>query len=156
MRKIKTQRGITLIALIITIVVLLILAAVAVNSIQDGGILGHASNAADTYKEGERKEGSILGNLIAYIKANTPHEHVYNEQGLCTICSKECSHEYENGACKFCSDPCPHEERNESCKCTTCGGPSHNWNEYYDTCLDCGFECYHDMDYNNTEFIQLR
>jgi len=49
MKKTKTQKGITLIALLITIVVLLILAAVAISSITNDNILGYATNAAKDY-----------------------------------------------------------------------------------------------------------
>ena len=45
-RKTKMEKGITLIALIITIVVLLILAATAISSITNDGVLQYAQNAA--------------------------------------------------------------------------------------------------------------
>ena len=60
MRKSKTQKGITLVALIITIVVLLILAAVAISSIKNDGILGYAENAADKYNGAVKDEQGIL------------------------------------------------------------------------------------------------
>ena len=48
----KKQRGITLIALIITIIVLLILAGVALNSIfGQGSLIGNAQNAVYLDKE---------------------------------------------------------------------------------------------------------
>ena len=56
----KTEKGITLIALIITIVVLLILAAVAISSITNDGILSYANNAATGYQEAQGKENGIL------------------------------------------------------------------------------------------------
>ena len=56
MKRTKTQKGITLIALIITIVVLLILAVVTINAVQDGGIIGHAKNASKEYKAGVELE----------------------------------------------------------------------------------------------------
>ena len=52
----KTQKGITLIALIITIVVLLILAVVAIGAVRDSGIIGHAQNAGEDYTEAQEKE----------------------------------------------------------------------------------------------------
>ena len=45
----KEQKGITLIALIITIVVLLILAVVTISAVNEGSIFAHANNAATRY-----------------------------------------------------------------------------------------------------------
>lgn len=56
MKKQKTQQGITLIALIITIVVLLILAVVTINELRDGGIITHAQNAVNDYTIAQEKE----------------------------------------------------------------------------------------------------
>lgn len=57
MKKTKTQNGITLIALIITIVVLLILAGVTIQSIGDnGGLIKKAEQAADQYTVASEKE----------------------------------------------------------------------------------------------------
>jgi len=52
----KQEKGITLIALIITIVVLMILAVVTINSVKDGGIITHAQKAAVSYKEAQIEE----------------------------------------------------------------------------------------------------
>ena len=60
MKKTKTQKGITLVALIITIVVLLILAVVAITAIQNEGILGHANNAATQFNQKQEEENGIL------------------------------------------------------------------------------------------------
>ena len=56
MKGTKTQKGITLIALIITIVVLLILAVVTIGAVKEGGIIEHANNAANKYEEAKEKE----------------------------------------------------------------------------------------------------
>ena len=56
MKKTKLQKGITLIALIITIVVLLILAVVTIGAVKEGGIIEHASNTANKYEEAKEKE----------------------------------------------------------------------------------------------------
>ena len=51
MIKAKNQKGITLIALVITIVVLLILAGVSINTLfNDNGIINSASKSGDKYK----------------------------------------------------------------------------------------------------------
>lgn len=54
------QNGITLIALIITIVILLILAMVSIKLILDGGIITHAQNAVNEYKQAQVNEQKKL------------------------------------------------------------------------------------------------
>lgn len=49
MRKIRLEKGITLIALIITIVVLLIISVVTIGNIQGSRIINHAQNARERY-----------------------------------------------------------------------------------------------------------
>lgn len=61
MRKNKTQKGITLIALIITIVVLLILAVVAIRAVQGDGIIARAKEATSKYTEAQAEEKLELG-----------------------------------------------------------------------------------------------
>ena len=65
--KTRAQKGITLIALIITIVVLLILAAVAISSIQNDGILSYAQNAADNWNKAAQNEANMLGDYLNYL-----------------------------------------------------------------------------------------
>jgi len=64
MKSTKTNKGITLIALIITIVVLLILAAVAISSIQNDGILHYAQNAADNWNKAQINEVGVLDGYL--------------------------------------------------------------------------------------------
>ena len=52
----NTQRGITLVALIITIIVLLILAMVSIKIAIDGGLITKAKDAKDTHTIGTEKE----------------------------------------------------------------------------------------------------
>ena len=54
-----SNRGITLIALIITIIVMLILVAVTVQIVVDSGLFGHAGRAVDKYAEEQRKESEL-------------------------------------------------------------------------------------------------
>ena len=70
MKKSKTQKGITLIALIITIVVLLILAVVTINAIQGDGILQYASNAADEYTKKADEEQETINTLLGQIEGS--------------------------------------------------------------------------------------
>ena len=57
----NTQRGITLVALIITIIVLLILAMVSIKIAIDGGLITKAKDAKDTHTIGAEKEAIQLG-----------------------------------------------------------------------------------------------
>jgi len=59
----KENKGITLVALVITIIVLLILAGVSINAIQNGGIIGNAQDAKNKYEEEKRKEESVISQL---------------------------------------------------------------------------------------------
>ena len=57
-KKLKRQvKGITLIALVVTVIVLLILAGVAINlTVGDNGLFKRAQNAADTWQMAELNE----------------------------------------------------------------------------------------------------
>ena len=57
------KNGITLIALIITIIVLVILAAVTLNSIFGSNIIGIATNGAINYAEEQQKELGMLNDV---------------------------------------------------------------------------------------------
>ena len=57
----NTQRGITLVALVITIIVLLILAMVSIKIAIDGGLITKASKATDTHTIGAEKEAIAIG-----------------------------------------------------------------------------------------------
>jgi len=72
MRNTKTQKGITLVALVITIIVLLILAAVAIGAIQNKGIIKYAQNASADYEVAEKEEQSVLASLLDKIKEKAP------------------------------------------------------------------------------------
>lgn len=60
----KNERGITLIALVITIIILLILAGVVINIVLgDNGLLKKTSEAVNKYKQAETNETNTLGYL---------------------------------------------------------------------------------------------
>jgi len=67
MKKTRMEKGITLIALIITIVVLLILAAVAISSITNDGILQYAQNAAKDYNQAMADEQQMLQQYVNFL-----------------------------------------------------------------------------------------
>ena len=56
MSKLKNNSGITLVALIITIIVLLILAMVSIRLVMNGGIIDKSKSAVDNYSEEEIQE----------------------------------------------------------------------------------------------------
>ena len=65
--KTKQQKGITLIALIITIVVLLILAVVTIGAIKNDSIISYADNSTEKYKDAQTKEEETLGYYESYL-----------------------------------------------------------------------------------------
>ncbi len=60
----KENKGITLVALIITIIVLLILAVVTISAVNEGSLFSHANNAVDKYGKESEKENSMISNYI--------------------------------------------------------------------------------------------
>ena len=70
MKRTKEQKGITLIALIITIVILLILASVAISSIQNDGILSYTENVVNKYNQTQRDEQSVIDKYLGYLKGD--------------------------------------------------------------------------------------
>ena len=73
-------KGITLIALVITIIVLLILAGVSIAMLTgDNGILTQAKLAKERTEEAKRKEEQDLENLLNRITSEVPSEEGYNE-----------------------------------------------------------------------------
>ena len=67
-KKQEKQTGITLVALVITVVVMLILAGVAIAAVVDGdGLFSKTREATETYKNEVDKEGHMLENLIEQI-----------------------------------------------------------------------------------------
>ena len=71
MKKNKTEKGITLVALIITIIVLLILAVVAIGVVTGDGILFHAKDASTKYAEKAEEENSTLQGYAEMIEEQT-------------------------------------------------------------------------------------
>lgn len=64
----KQQKGITLVALVITIVVLIILAGVAISlTLSDNGIFNKAVAGRDNYQLSANRERAELANAEAYV-----------------------------------------------------------------------------------------
>ena len=66
---IKSENGITLIALIITIIILVILAAVSIRAAYNSGIIDYSINGTKKYAEEGKKEESTLKNAQEIMKS---------------------------------------------------------------------------------------
>lgn len=67
----KGQKGITLVALVITIIILLILAGVTISlTLGPNGLFGMAKNAAGSYSNEANKEKNLANDLYYYVKNN--------------------------------------------------------------------------------------
>ena len=65
----NTQRGITLVALVITIIVLLILAMVSIKIALDGGLIEKTKDAVGIHNEKEAEQKSTLDTMTSMIYA---------------------------------------------------------------------------------------
>ena len=69
----KSQKGITLIALVITIIVMLILVAVTITLAVNGGLFDYAKTAGERTNEAAQNE-QVLGNGVLQLKNGTSTE----------------------------------------------------------------------------------
>ena len=68
--KMKSDKAITLVALIITIIVLLILAGVTLNMVLgENGLINKAQSSVDKYKESANNEQALLNEIENYINS---------------------------------------------------------------------------------------
>jgi len=67
MKKTKTQKGITLIALIITVVILIILAAVSIYTIKDNNIISYTNGAAQEVIDKQESQNGSLQNFKDFL-----------------------------------------------------------------------------------------
>ena len=74
--KFKRNKGITLIALIITIVILLILSIVVISAIQGDGILNYAKKAKSKYSEAQTNESETLEQYNEYLDFATESNYI--------------------------------------------------------------------------------
>ena len=106
----KEEKGITLVALIITIVVMLILVAVSVNVIVNSDLIGHAEKTGDAYKNAiaeEERYNPSIGNgktLDDYMKDAKIVEEVHNWKVdgdnftcTCDLCKAHTNGDSSNG-----------------------------------------------------------
>lgn len=63
----KNQKGITLVALVVTIVVLIILATISISVAINGGIIGKAQESKDYYEAQGDEFNKFTANTVTYI-----------------------------------------------------------------------------------------
>ncbi len=72
----KKQGGITLVALVITIIVLLILAGVTISlTLTDNGILARAKQGQNAYDRGQANDVNVLEQAMDYINQNVDQKN---------------------------------------------------------------------------------
>ncbi len=72
----RSPAGITLLSLVITIIVLLILAGIAITTLlEDNGIIGKAKNATEKYKKAVTEEQKQLNNIYTTLSSNVENEN---------------------------------------------------------------------------------
>ena len=65
----KAQKGITLVALVITIIVLLILAMVSISIVYNQGLIQKSKEAVETHNEKAKEENSTLTEAATNVQA---------------------------------------------------------------------------------------
>ena len=84
------ERGITLIALVVTIVVLLILAGVTINAVfSDSGIIKKAQEAQNKANESVQKDMEQINALENWLNENTGESNNDKEVNISTLVGKE-------------------------------------------------------------------
>lgn len=64
----REEKGITLVALVVTIIVLLILAGVTITlALSQNGIIERARNAGDAWNQGVQNEENVMTNFTEYV-----------------------------------------------------------------------------------------
>jgi len=143
----KEEKGITLVALLITIVVLVILAVVAIKEITNNNIILYADSAAYKFKTEQENENIVIGQYDDYLKGNdyTQCSHQWEETVLtdatettnglkkcvCRLCKIESSVTIPAHICEFTYQQVSDEYR------TTDRAPGYHCVYYY-SCLTCG------------------
>lgn len=79
----KKENGITLVALVVTIIVLLILAGVAISlTVGQNGLFKRAQNAANTWRDAEATEKQEMTNAVS------EYDSIYDEYFRTPLSSK--------------------------------------------------------------------
>ena len=67
----KQEQGITLIALIITIIILVILAAVSIRAVYNMQIVNYAVNGSQDYGKAAKEENKVMQDTKSYLESIT-------------------------------------------------------------------------------------
>ena len=70
----KQQKGITLVALVITIIILLILAGISIATLRDTNLFGQAQRAGNETKNAAKNESNTLNSYANEINKYLPAE----------------------------------------------------------------------------------
>ena len=78
----KYNKGITLVALVITIIILLILAAVGIGAIAgEDGLLSKAKQSAEEYNQAARNEANTINDLLNILNGGEAETPVIDAEG---------------------------------------------------------------------------
>ena len=164
------EKGITLVALIMTIVVLLILSVVAITAISDTELVAKTNSAVNQWQQAEKDEGTTLNSYLDYINiygGGCSHSWKWgSEQSnyyvgnytvssmVCEKCGVVCKHD----ECTTTEDPTEYYCYYWRVVCGFCnqivndsGPTSHQFNSSTGICSSCNYQCKHSsLDLNGT------
>lgn len=80
MRRLKKQNAITLVALVITIVILLILAGISISALTNTGIFKKAKDAKKKFEDAELEQNTELDSYEKEISNYLPEKKLLNRQ----------------------------------------------------------------------------
>ena len=75
-------RGVTLVALVLTIIILLILAGITISSLTNTGIFGKAKEAKEKSEDAQRNEQDMLGQYMNELNKQTSEEKFEKTKGV--------------------------------------------------------------------------
>jgi len=110
----KKEKGVTLVALVVTIIVLIILAAISITAVLgENGLIAKAQTAANMTKEGAEKETEHQNGLITKLEevlsgkaGGDTHEHTDADgDGVCDECGHTCIDDNLDEICDECGQP---------------------------------------------------
>ena len=81
MKKIKKEYGITLVALVITIIILLILAEISIQTLSQTNLFNQAKLAKNATENAQKSENEILENYMQQAEKYAPKPEVKNNTG---------------------------------------------------------------------------
>ena len=76
-KKIENEKGITLVALVITIIILLVLAGISISTLTNTGLFGKAKEAKESSQNAEKEQNKILGEYETALDQYSENTLVY-------------------------------------------------------------------------------